>query len=298
MKTITTIMKLGFKLLVLALILASCTKGQDLILRGRTVFKNVSDEPPTPPNDTVSIYLIFGQSNAAGRTNVTTNYVSSYAYLADPIILDGDTAFIRGYGSNYSSLDVLEAGVNSSDDMNDNRAGIQPLLGYNLIDYRNENVYFIQSALGGMAAFNWTTSSNPIYKWGDSTCADVRADFEAIGKIPVFKAFIWIQGETDGGSDTATYRTRLNQMKTISRDITETPDLPFILVQMIDCQSGVTDLAKLQALQSLWVSENASDNVYILEKGVDTDTCQDTLHFTFDKYLGLTERIFQLIKNL
>lgn len=293
-------MKKTLTILVLLFTLGGCTKAQNYLL---TKYGTVLPKP-TPEGDTAFILYNAGQSNDAGRVDVSTNFVGAWAYLAGKINLNNDTAWIRSYNTTaVDQWEHMESGYNTSDDssVSLDRAGIQPYFAYEWLEYRGKDIYWFQSAEGGNAITQWTQSVRAPYRFSDSGLNGIRTRFEAEGKVVKFIGAVWIQGESDGGTDTTTYKTQLDSLEKLTRIWMHDADstVPFIVVQMIDCQTGVTLLSDLQAAQANWVVKRQllGKAVHIMAKGIDDDGCQDTLHFDWGKQQTLAERIFQLLKN-
>lgn len=291
-----------FTILVL-FTLGSCSKIPVEAQHVITKYATVLPIPPRP-NDTAYVIFKIGQSNDAGRVDVSTFYVGGNAYLADPMIYNGDSGIIRRWvatAGGDNGMQVIEAGLTTSDNNTNDQAGIQPYLAYQLIDYKNTNIYFFQGAEGGESIIQWSQSVREKWKFCDSGFASMRAYLEGQGKIVKVVATIWIQGETDFDAtpmDSTVYKGHLDSVLYYSRLWTDTPDLPFIMVQAMDCQTAVTNLADLQACQQTWAWTNVGDGVHFMGKGVDDDDCLgDNLHYALTKYLTLGERIFQLIKD-
>lgn len=244
--------------------------------------------------DTAYIIINLGQSNATGRNAVSTNYVGSWAYLADTIKKDGFYGYIRGYLSDSAEFAPLKAAHNAADGYDRNQAGFQPKLMYDMVDYKNRDIYLIQSAQGGKKLTNWDTDGQPLAVWTDTAITDVKADFLAAGIYPKFLACVFIQGESDGGNFATSWANGVKRVAADVRTYTGNGALPFIVVEMIDCQTGVTNLAALQAAQEGLASE---PNFYLIGKS-GAGGCQDNLHFNFERQRYVADQIFAIIKDL
>lgn len=225
---------------------------------------------------------ISGQSNAAGRVNVS-GLTGGNAYLADLITIGEHSAYIMDYASTPDDFEIIEAGVNTGDGTN--QFGCQPKLGYDLINALGRDVFLMQCAEGGKAISNWND--------GGDYMEYIKAKTDAVklsDPLALFKYFVWIQGESDGGG--AGYDAKLrNLIARMRRDIS--PNLIFIIVQMIDCQSGVSSLAGLQSQQAS-VSAESSKN-FLVAKGSPYDGCQDSLHFNLSKQLDISDKVRDII---
>lgn len=288
MKTIHDIMKLAIRFLLAGLLLGSCTKAQDLILRGRTVFK---DAAPSTPVDADTIYALInaGQSNDAGRA-LTSEFTS---YGLNGLITNGTrSAYTKNYMLNDSLYEVLETGVNSSDRAGE--GGVQVFIGDSWINYRDRDLYIIQSAEGGRPITDWQ-AVRPKWHFIDSSVSSLEDMAAAQGKVVKWLGMVWIQGETQGGTDSATWRLEANSLFARTRAITRA-DLPVIIVQALDCQSAVSGLSALQAVQASVAS--GTYNI-LIPKSVGPNTCKvDNLHYGVAQYDATADAIFQYIKDL
>lgn len=248
----------------------------------------------TPIGDTAYIILNMGQSNDAGRNAVSTNYIGMWAYLADTIKVSGKYGYIRNYLGEDYQFKPLKAAHNAADGLDRNQAGFQPKLMYDMVSYKNRDLYMLQSSQGGKKIVNWDDASQVIAIWTDTSIASVRSMFLSQGKYPKFIACVWIQGESDGGNFATSYGNALRRVISKTRTQTANPTLPFIIVEMTDCQTGVTNLAALQAKQE----EVALDSYnYLIGKG-GAGGCQDNLHFNFERQRYISDQIFAIIKDL
>jgi hypothetical protein len=243
--------------------------------------------PPTDPNKPIRRYVInSGQSNAAGRRSAGLP-----AQYTGQMVLNGHTAYIRNYALNPSSFEVLEAYVNTSDSVG--RVGYQPSLAYHLLEAWQEDVRIVQCALGGMKINNWD-DGKAFMEWLVATVNELKAEASAEGYTAKFY-FAWTQGESDGGDTTGVYRDKLRSLVSRCRSRFGTPDMPFIIVQMTDCQTGVGRLTELQATQA----EVATDaNNHLISKESGPDVCQDNLHWAIDKYVDVGVEVATLINSL
>lgn len=248
----------------------------------------------TPIGDTAYIILNIGQSNASGRNPVSTNYTGMWAYLADTVKIGGKYGYIRGYQADSAAFAPLKAAHNASDGYDRNQAGYQVKLMYDMVSYKSRDLYLIQSAQGGKKIVNWDDASQVIAIWTDSTIASVRSMFLAQGKYPKFIAAIWTQGESDGGNFATSWGNALRRIITKTRTQTANATLPFIIVEMIDCQTGVTNLAALQAKQE---EIGAETHNYLIGKS-GAGGCQDNLHMNFERMRYVSDQIFNIIKDL
>ena len=90
------------------------------------------------------------------------------------------------------------------------------------------------------------------------------------------------------------YAAKLRNLINDLRIYTGTPDLAFIIVQMIDCQTGMTGLVDIQTAQ---LDVSGDDNVFLVSKGSGPNTCRDTLHFSDEKYMDVADEVFEIIKD-
>jgi len=218
---------------------------------------------------------ISGQSNAAGRIAAS----SFDAELQNPIEINGKKAYIRDYFNCPDNFEILEAGVNTSDDVA--KAGIQPKLAYDLVTALQKDVYFLQCAEGGKAISNWADGSAYF-----TYIVDTTNEIKALYPNARFNHFIWIQGESDGGGG---YDDDLRDLITRVR-ANINPNIIFIIIQMIDCQTLVTNLSTLQAEQAEVAGESGLNRL-IAKSG----SCIDGYHFDLAKYNSIADECFQII---
>lgn len=228
---------------------------------------------------------LSGQSNMAGRCE-TSELTGENAYLLDPITIGSNSAYIRDFTNNPTTWEILEAGVNTSD--NALQFGIQPKLAYDLLTLMEVDLYFLQVAQGGKTIANWDEGSAFWNFIIDQTNAIKASDPKA-----KFEYFIWIQGESDGGG--TGYDSKLWALITRLRNVIN-PNLKVLIVQMIDCQTGVSGLSFLQSEQAS-VAGDSSLNELIAKGGVG-DGCRDTLHFDLGKYLDVADKCYEILSAM
>lgn len=254
--------------------------------------KSIADYPTatkqpdtTKPTDTLYTYIIAGQSNAGGRVG-SGFYTGNYGGL---IGAGRFKAFTKNYGQN-NSFEQLQTGVNCSDDLN--AAGIQPILGYELTNYKRRDIYFLQSISNGIVILNWDVD-RAMGKWLDTSIVNFTTSALTDHKKVVFKGFIWIQGESNGGDSLGYYKGKLETLLARVRLKTGNPTLPAIIVQMSDCQTGVKNLALLQEAQA---TVAAKSNNYLISKSIGNN-CKDALHFNYTGQHNKAIAIFNLVKD-
>jgi hypothetical protein len=230
-------------------------------------------EEPTPTGEEIAYGLIAGQSNAAGRR--TAGMPTMYT---GPMTLNGHTAYIRNMALNPDTFEVLECYVNTSDSIG--RVGCQPPLAYHLLEGLQKDVHLLQCGWGGKTILNWDNGKTYM-EWIVSTASELATAAAAEGKAARFPYCLWIQGESDGGDTTGYYRDKLRSLASRLRSRLGEENMKFIIVQMSDCQTGVGNLAQLQATQE----EVAQDaNNFLISKASGPDVCKDTLHWAIEKY--------------
>jgi hypothetical protein len=227
-------------------------------------------------------YIWFaGQSNSAGRAE-SVDLTGSLSYLASPLVVNGNTAYIRNYATNPTTYETLEAGVNTSDVAG--RYGSELKFAYDYLVNKNRDLHILKMAVGG----------EPISSFADNTTyynyiVNQTNAIKAADPLARFQTLVWIQGESDGGNTGYADKLR-NLISRFRRDIS--PNLRVVIVQMIDCQTGVADLSALQNEQ-LEVSNDDTRNI-LIPKGV-SDTCRDTLHFSDNKYFEISDELTNLV---
>lgn len=193
---------------ILFILFASCSKGQITINSGgpATVTINgpgpatVTINAPIDYGDTVELYIFSGQSNV-GRSR-TSEMTGEEAALYAGLI--PNSKILNPYLSD-SLLYPLNVGVNTMLDDADaqDEFGAEASL---LKTLQNENPkyrYLLKYGDGNtsMQAF-WSALANRV-GWLNllSYTTNIANAIIAEGKIPVLKAFIWMQGESDAGSE-------------------------------------------------------------------------------------------------
>lgn len=245
----------------------------------------------TPP-EIVNYDFGIGQSNKAGRM-YSSDLVGELAYLAPPIEVGGNKGYIINKALGINEFQQMEAGVNTSD--NAGQMGDQPKLAYNMVDYTGKDFYYIQVAYGGTPIENYIKGSAN-FDYVIDKARELRYTASQNNQVARFRSITFIQGESNGGDNSGIYEGKLRQMIADYRTFLQSPDLVFIIVQMIDCQTGVVNLAQLQQAQ-FNVSQDSVNN-YLIAKESAPQTCRDPLHFSNEKYLDVSDKVFEIIKDL
>lgn len=162
------------------------------------------------------VLILSGQSNAVGDTNDSSGAFSG-TQSGVSIWTDSPASDPAGF-----SFKTYEAGVTSSpryllDGVTPYPTGwgwsVEAVIGKNLQSYFGKDVYIVKSATGGQPISQWTPGST---EWINLTTriAAAKAAVEALGRTPVFVAFVWVQGEAEvvAGNDLPTYKTRLSNL--------------------------------------------------------------------------------------
>jgi hypothetical protein len=246
---------------------------------------------PPEPSNIVDYGLAAGQSNMAGRGD-STQLTGDTSYLSGLTVVDGNTAYIKNRAINPNSFDVMEAGVNTSDTVDD--FGTQLELAYRMCEYKQKDFNYIQCAFGGTPIEDYVYGSDN-FTWIMDEVRSVRYSLDAEGKELRIPFMIWIQGESNAG-DLSTYKSDLIQMINDYRVRLQQPNMTFVIGQMIDCQTGVVNLAQLQQIQ-LEVSQEV-DNCILVPKSLAVNTCSDPLHWDNDYYISAGNYIFEQVKDL
>lgn len=256
------------------------------------------DPPPDVPNDTAYVLMYWGQSNTPGRAP-TSQLTGPLAYLNTAMINDDDTVFIKSYQTvNQSSYGVFQTGINNSDEgATTNVYGSNVKLAYDWLQWSGKDLFIFQGGKGGQNIVQWSQAVREMYRYCDTGWTAFLAQLAATGRPIKILATIWIQGESNGGGDTTTYKTNLGVVKGLARTRAANANLPFFEVQMITCQTSVASLANLQLAQQTWAWSNAGDNVYFFPETVGA-TCQDALHFSGPYQRALSDRFLAKIQEL
>lgn len=227
-------MKNIFPKLLTILILIGCSKAP------------IPDVNTTPPKriwkDTIPMFNMDGQSNLSGRVQY-----GEYVWKDLParrFIIKGDTTFFNS--PQLPGWEIMNMGR-----IGDvwGKVGIQPHIARWYSRDFNKNLYIYQTAKGAQAISEFITPGrkNGLYEhmW------KLKNVIDSFNKLDIYvdiKSYTYYQGESDGGKDTAYYYKSLVKLKSIKDSIIG-KNVPFILVQMSDCQTKTPYLAKLQDVQ-------------------------------------------------
>lgn len=186
--------------ILLVLLCSSCVKGQPEVRvntpgQPPTVGINTPGQPSTITvnNDTVELYILAGQSNV-GRARVSEMTgpeaalyagLISHAKILNPYLSDTD-------------LYPLEVGINTmlDDAVNSDEFGCEASL-FNTLPPKTRYLLKYGDGNTSMQAF-WSALANR-QGWLNllAYTTNIANAIIAEGKIPILKAFIWMQGESD-----------------------------------------------------------------------------------------------------
>lgn len=296
-----------FRIILLFLSLSGCAKSQIVPAKvngisARKMFVNAEGRPATvvinygeaaPESEFMDVYILSGQSNAQGRA--AADSINNYAGLPGPQTYNGHNAWVLNERYNPMEFDTLEAGENLGD-VSNFRWGVQPQLAYDLLRYKNTDLYFLQNATGGQAIYRWYEPSNQ-FMWDSLTNLIDRAEAYATAnsKTIRYKGFIWIQGESDAEAtfDSAYYVGAALDLFADVRSYTYTPNLKCVIVQLNDCQA-LDSLVQFQEVQQV-IADADANNILIPKNAV--YACQDALHFSPITYVNIAKAIYEAIKD-
>ena len=192
----------------------------------------------TTQNNEYPVFIISGQSNAIGSTNESAGayagpQIGSFIWSNSPDT-DPDVYQFKTY----------EAGVTSK--LRDNPTGygwsVEAVSSKDLRTYFGKDVYIIKSGAGGQPISMWTPGQA---MWNDlfTKINDATAAIQALGRIPKFVGFLWLQGEAEivAGNNLNTYKTLLSNFINNIRGISaEMANIMFISYKLsVDYQTSV-----------------------------------------------------------
>ena len=169
------------------------------------------------------VFLIAGQSNAAGRSKMPTDDSPSMAVHV--LRADGKwdmASHPLGETTNMLYVDHFE----------NHNPGHSPWIHFAKILHR-ELAYpigLIPSASGGTSLSWWASRE-------EGNLLDCAVKLVRQGGSGI-RAVLWSQGEADTGSEACTYEKRLEEFLVLARERFEQPGLPFLIVQTNRCLTG------------------------------------------------------------
>jgi hypothetical protein len=272
----------------------SCTKAQNIQLHGV-----IRDSFPPPVTDQyLDIYIIMGQSNSQGRATSSDLVLDLYKYLSYPMQWWYTKSYIINQTYNPMAYAQLQAGVNTTDAGSQaGKWGIQPKLAWELMRYKNRDIYFLQNSLGGTEINLWRPSGGFMMDSLELLVTRTNAYAVSLGKTARYKAAVWWQYEQDvfNGTDSTTYINALRTVISDTRSYTGNSTLPFLIVQGLACQVAGGNFNSLYS--NIQVIVGAESNNYLVP-ALGTETCSDAAHASAATYVLKSSQIFNLIKDL
>ena len=169
------------------------------------------------------IFLIAGQSNAAGRSKVPVEDSPSTAVH----VLRADGKWDMAAHPLGETTDMLHVEC-----FENHNPGHSPWIHFGKLLHRELGypIGLIPSASGGTPLSWWDSREE-----GNLLDCAVKLVRQGGGGL---RAVLWSQGEADTGAEACTYGKRLEEFLTLARERMEQPELPFVIVQTNRCLVG------------------------------------------------------------
>ncbi|HLU94645.1 MAG TPA: sialate O-acetylesterase [Membranihabitans sp.] len=174
-----------------------------------------SSLPPPTVDSNFYIYLALGQSNMAGRGEVTENY----AEMGHPrlLMMDQDQNWIVAHHPVHFDKPTI--------------VGVGPSLSFGIKmaeNHLDQKIGLVPCAVGGTSIQHWKPGAyddrTDTHPWND---AEVR--IRKAMRSGVIKGVIWHQGESDTAPEkAANYAADLSRLIERIRDLVGDPRLPFV----------------------------------------------------------------------
>lgn len=156
------------------------------------------------------VIIIDGQSNALGDVIASAGAYAgaqsgTFAWTNSPDT-DPDVYQFKTY----------EAGVTSKPRSYPLGSGwsVETVPAKDLRTYFGKDLYIIKKGTGGQPIAQWASPGGPEWTTLVARVTDAKAAIEALGRTPVFIAYLWVQGEAEvvAGNDLTTYKTALSNL--------------------------------------------------------------------------------------
>lgn len=240
-----------------------------------------------------NLYESSGQSNDSGGAS---------ADLA--VELQGPQTGRHIYSILTNNWETLDASVNSTcleDVIVNDRCGPEMRLMKLLYDHYEADQYLIKYARDGTELaltgnVDWNSgSSNEVYTRSNT---NHTAALTELGNAKPPRAFIWIQGEADGGNTTwaNAYETNLRAFILAKRNAYGYAAMPFIIVRLSDNQTAI-DPTRLNTIQAAQTTVAAEANNYLINTN-DLAVRVDGFHYAMPEIEILAQRIFDVMITL
>lgn len=151
----------------------------------------------------IAVFLITGQSNAAGSCDADVDYAAGYAIAARPAAGTSYCMDVQHNGTILAAYDMKDSRKNPSAT---GVPGFAPALAKEWYELSGEKVFCIHSAVGGSPIENWEKNGDPYYGNGSKNLYDnTFAAYEKVmaewnqpnGKYERVRThYYWCQGET------------------------------------------------------------------------------------------------------
>jgi hypothetical protein len=249
--------------------------------------------PPQTPVETYGrLYVIAGQSNAAG-TNTGTMQLPAHLRVVQPNVY-------------YADLRAADRDLRPVDGTIDKtNAGMEYNIGYLLHQHLQEPIYIAKYAVGGSpltyssTTTNWHPTATPGY-WttGLNTRLKELLDKMALeGKAPKVVTFIWYQGESDI-DNSQSYEADLRLLFEAFRNTNYNnyylngANVKIQLVQIKKWSSN-TGIDAIRAIQATVAADQP--NTYLVDANPFESSPTDAIHLTTKGQCDLAEAIFNSI---
>ncbi|MCB0515991.1 MAG: sialate O-acetylesterase [Chitinophagales bacterium] len=274
------------------------------------VYDLLADLAPTGYNlisdhNIASVYILIGQSNANGGGLNGDNISSNL-----PQALQGPLYQVYTWNNWTSSFEILQVGVNNRFPTNipDSRFGTEIRTGIRVRSYRKEPFYLVKYAVGGTSLApdnrvnpksDWSPNAGELFDDFSVQYRNAINNLTSLGKIPLLKGVIWIQGEADAQNlnDANAYYNNLylNADSLFNRLARLTADSYFQFIL-----SGLNNTVPFPYFnkinQAMINTATQSPNIHYISN-IGTSLQADNVHYDAEGFKRLSNKIYNLIKD-
>lgn len=249
---------------------------------------------------TVDLYVLAGQSNAAGRASATELSIA----------LDSTGVTYSSYAGSdagifYSHQEMIASGGLLTYDQPLGALRVKPDMGMgpemslarDLQAGSANQIALLKFVSGGSAIQSWLPGS-PLYSPLVTRLLDQRAELESLGHTVNWKGIFWMQGEADGNATAAAlYPAKFDTLISSLRADLGSPDLPVVFGQLksnlVDTQAfGYSTLnPHTQSINQQLASMAASDATLGITGSNNDLGLRDGIHYTANSYVEVGHRL-------
>lgn len=268
------------------------TSGQILYLRGTTTVDggtlevyyepSINGEPPVEEVEDVDVILIWGQSNARGVLNNSASLPIELKSIPLALI----------YGNTSNSFSILNTATNKADS---GSYGPEMKFAYEYAQLVNKSFYIVKHAITGAPLASeggrqdWFPANNEMYLSFKNYVNGALNLLRSMGKNPIIKFALGVQGERDAGTEAAAnaYGTNMNNLYNLWKSDFAMPSMKFVHIRL-NTNLNLTDYPYRDTVRGFHESVAAADPTNI--KWADSDSFAlmvDGVHYAEPNDLGL-----------